>query len=193
MRYAATIVLSAAMGIHCSAPAASDARDERDIVAGPTVADDDGDRPKPERIAAPEPEREPAPAAPADGFVTIPSLVVTTVTGPDGARYIAGTYAGSIEVGGSTFTSSGKDDVFLARIEADGRVAWARSIGSLSSESGPHLSFDDGRLKLIATTRGDVDCGAGRLGKWNSEMFFMCVFDEAGSTVGGGVFPTGAK
>jgi hypothetical protein len=191
MRNATTILLVAAMGIHCGAPDESDRTPSSSDVAIVNAADDAREPARPPRVEAPA-EVE-SPIASSRGFVELPSLVLTTVDGPDGETYIAGTYAGSIVVGGSTFTSTGKDDVFIARRESNGDVSWARSVGSLSSESGPHLTFDDGRLKLVATTRGDVDCGAGHLGSWSSEMFFMCVFDEKGTTVDGAAFPTGGK
>jgi hypothetical protein len=193
MRRAATIVLTAAMGIHCGAADESDRTRPASDGSEETRVDDEAAAPPHAARSGEAPAPIARPVAPSRAFVALPSLVLTTVIGPDGATYVAGTYAGSIEVGGATFTSTGKDDVFIARRERDGRVSWARSVGSLSAESGPHLTFDDGHLKLVATTRGDVDCGAGPLGKWNSEMFFMCVFDEKGATVGGGSFPTGAK
>lgn len=191
MRTLTTIVLAAAM-IHCSASAEKTATSDGDVIAG---RDNGGEAPRqPERLAPPEQDKQPPAATSSDGFTTLPSLVLTSVKGPDGATYVAGTYSGSIVINGSTFMSSGKEDVFIARLDVDKTVAWARSVGSLSSETGPRLSFEDDQLKLLATTRGEVDCGAGPIGTtWNSEMFFMCYFDNTGAALGGVAFPTGAK
>ncbi len=195
MRTAITIVLAAAMGIHCSAPAEEGtATADRDVVAGPSIDNANGEAPRPERIAPEQTTEETDLTPPASrGFVTLPSLVLTSITAADGTTYVAGTYTDSIVINGSTFTSTGKEDVFIARRDTDGTIAWARSVGSLRSDIGPKLFFENGQIKLVGTTRGDVDCGAGPIGMWNSEMFFMCYFDDAGSALGGAAFPTGAK
>jgi hypothetical protein len=47
-------------------------------------------------------------------------------------------------------------------------------------------------VKLIALTRGEVDCGAGPMAMWSSAMFFYCTFGaEEGESLGGLTMPTG--
>jgi hypothetical protein len=109
----------------------------------------------------------------------------------DGASYVAGLFRGAITLGGARLASRGGEDVFLARIERDGRVAWALSVGSRAPERDPGLMVEDGRIQLMAVTRGEVDCGDGPLVTWSSEAFFLCVFAPDGRPVEGGTFPTG--
>jgi len=48
---------------------------------------------------------------------------------PDGALYVAGWFEGELDLPGTTFTSKGEDDGFLARWESDGSFAWGLQLG----------------------------------------------------------------
>ena len=115
----------------------------------------------------------------------------STATAPDGSRYVARVFSGSIRIGGTVLTSRGGADVFIARIRPDGTVAWARAVGSDGDESSPKVSFSDGRVKLVAMTDGAVDCGQGLLNTWSSESFFLCTFATDGTPINSASFPTG--
>lgn len=117
--------------------------------------------------------------------------VTTSASARDGTRYVAGVFSGAIRVGGTRLMSRGSDDVFLARVQAAGHVAWARAVGSEGKESGAKVAFEDGHVKLMAMTDGAVDCGRGPLRTWDSEAFFLCTFEADGAPRGGASFPTG--
>jgi len=192
MKYVATIVLAAAVGIHCSAPPVpgDDPSDEAVVGSDDIVAEPTSEPTNPSGSS----ESNTTPVEKSQhAFVALPSLVLSRVTGPDGATYVTGTYRDTIDLGGSIFTSTGKNDVFVARIEPSGVMSWARSVGSLSDESGPKVTFENNQLMLVATTRGAVDCGTGKLGKWSTEAFFMCVYGSDGVALNGASFPTGTK
>jgi hypothetical protein len=131
------------------------------------------------------------------------SRVTSTAAGSGGSRYVAGTFAGAITAGASVMTSRGGDDVFVARIDPDNQLVWIRTAGSSRTERGPTVLVEDDRIKVIAVTRGEIDCGgepqdardsrAPRpYNMWTTEMFFLCVFDPDGAWIEGSVFPTGA-
>ena len=119
--------------------------------------------------------------------------VTTSASASDGTRYVAGIFSGAIRVGPTLVTSHGGDDVFLARVQSTGHIAWARAVGSKGKESGAKVDFEDGRVKLVAMTDGAVDCGRGPLQTWDSETFFLCTFGPDGSPIDGASFPTGRR
>ncbi len=124
---------------------------------------------------------------------SVDSRVTSSATGPHGTRYVAGIFSGALRMGEAVVSSHGGDDVFLARIGAEGDVVWARAVGGKGDESGAKVSFEDGRVKLLAMTDGAVDCGRGPLQTWSSEAFFLCTFAPDGAPIDGASFPTGRR
>jgi hypothetical protein len=58
--------------------------------------------------------------------------------------YITGTFSGTTTIGGQTLTSNGASDIFIAKLNANGNLFWAKSFGSVSLD----YAFD-------------IDCEAG--------------------------------
>jgi hypothetical protein len=187
---AATIVL-AILGIRCNSVISDDKGDAEELASRPSAYETTSRSPSSPRdrpTGAFARDAEQAFAAP--GIAMLRS--VSRATGDDGASYVAGVFSGVIASGAFRLESQGADDVYLARIEPDGQVAWARSIGSKNEERDPRVTFEDGEVKVLAFTDGVVDCGGGALGRtWSSPMFFFCVFGSAGQPRSGGTFPTG--
>ena len=122
-----------------------------------------------------------------------PSLITSMVITDDGSMYGAGTFTGSLFVGNDRLKSRGEEDVFLVRFNPDNRIAWIRSIGSVRSERAPKVTYSDGKVRILAVTDGQVDCGSGDMdGRWSSEMFFYCLYETNGDAINGGTFPTGS-
>jgi hypothetical protein len=194
MRTLVTIAFAVVAGVHCSAPAYSGEEPESAEPAA-TSTEEPGARKQggggAQTVSGDKPEEsDPRWGIEAEGLP--PTLFTTTVRGDDGALYAAGTFAGSLTLGNDTLKSKGHDDVVLVRLEADGRIAWVKSIGSTLAESSPKVTFVDGTLRILAETQGQVDCGSGEMGHWSSEMFFYCLYGADGTALGGGTFPTGA-
>lgn len=53
---------------------------------------------------------------------------------PDGNVFISGGFSQTITLGGSTFSSQGIRDVFVAKIDTIGNVQWAKSVGSIADD-----------------------------------------------------------
>lgn len=192
MRKPATIALVFLAGVHCSAPPYSSDAVATDQPAATSTEEPSGNSGA-ERVNGTTPEREtedPRWAINAQGLP--PTVFTTTVRGDDGALYAAGTFHGWLTVGEDTLKSKGADDVVLVRLDPGGRVAWVKSIGSTLQERGPKVTFAEGKVRILAETDGQVDCGSGDMGKWSSGMFFYCLYDIDGTALGGGAFPTGA-
>jgi hypothetical protein len=59
-----------------------------------------------------------------------------------GHVYFSGQYAGTMQVGSTTLTSTGGEDMFLAKATPRGRVLWAMSFGGPGADAGPELEVD---------------------------------------------------
>lgn len=202
MRNVVGILLAAAVGIHCSAPAEAPEppSSSPELVAAPgapqteapaehRVGDLDQKAEKSERSGDVLPDF--APLVP----VSATTHITSTVTDLEGASYATGTFEGGIVIGRTALQSRGDKDVFLIKVDRTGQLKWVRAVGSGMAETGPRVTLEDGtsRVHLIGSTKGRMDCGDGPLGSWSSDTFFFCVFGGVdGAPIAGGVFPTGA-
>jgi hypothetical protein len=181
------IALTAASGLCCVAPPAPV---EGAGVSAPEIVEAEVPRARPPPSLASSAE----PFTPATRLARADTIVTSTFEAKDGAIYEAGTFAGAVLLDGERLQSKGGDDVFLVKWNADGSRAWVRAVGSQAHESAPRVGdVEDGRVKLIGMTQGEMDCGSGPLPTWTSQTFFFCVFDsDDGAWLAGGTFPTGA-
>lgn len=77
-----------------------------------------------------------------------------------GNVYFSGEFAGTIQLGGTTLTSVGGNDSFLAMAGPGGRVRWAIAFGGPGPEGGPELETDDaGNSYLSGTFSGTARFG----------------------------------
>jgi hypothetical protein len=143
---------------------------------------------------------ETPPAAPGPPAAALASLVRASdalkvnsvVRAASGDTFVTGTFVGTVQIGASTLTSKGAEDVFLVRLDASSRLVWVRAVGGPGVERAPRASLADASVSLFGMTTGEMDCGHGPLQRWSSETFFLCDFDvEDGASGWGGVFPTG--
>lgn len=182
----ATVVLAVAVGTHCASGADPRADDEAVSAVGAS-------RPRGHQAEVVPAGTGSLQAGIATRLFDRQTEVLSRVRGDDGVTYVAGLFSGRTAIGDWVLKSRGEDDVYVARVEADGRVAWARAVGSEAAESSPEITLQDARVRLFAMTSGEADCGGASLARWSSPMFFICVFSqEDGRLVGGGAFPTGS-
>ena len=77
-----------------------------------------------------------------------------------GNIYFTGEFAGTIELGSRTLTSSGSVDSFLAKAQPNGRIRWAIGIGGAGPEGGPEIEVDGaGNSYLSGTFTGTAQIG----------------------------------
>ncbi len=80
------------------------------------------------------------------------------VTNQQGDLFYAGTYEGSLSMGGFSITSTGGKDIFLMKKNALGQISWLKSIGTIENEESPVLiEAQNGELVLGGTFRGSID------------------------------------
>lgn len=181
----AVMLLASIAGIHCGSDYGAVPGDGSDPAAASEAP------PPPAHAASPSDDTSnDGPSLRTLAIGKLPATMIqSTVYGDDGAMYATGTFSGTLLVGNESFRSKGLDDVFLVRFDPDGRIAWTHAVGSTEMESGPRVSFVNGSVRLLAKTQGDVDCGTGSMGYWDSPMFFYCVFRNDGQVMAGATFP----
>lgn len=186
MRHVPVVLALAFAGIHCAAETTpvAETTGESEIVAPE------------EKLPrnAPAPEGESGAQGSSSSAKGVPN-VTSTVTDASGATYVAGTFTGSVTLGGLKMKSRGEADVFLMKTHADGSPVWARSIGSRARESAPRVTVeaDTGRVTVIGMTDGEMDCGDGPLATF-AETFFLCTFyGRDGASLESAAFPTGRQ
>src|SRR5207253_2509948 len=59
-----------------------------------------------------------------------------------GAATVAGQFANAAAFGGTTLTSAGGTDVFIARLDGSGNVAWAKGYGGTANDQATGLAVD---------------------------------------------------
>jgi hypothetical protein len=193
------VLVAAAVGIHCSAPATDSTDTSAPELVSPAAPAGSDERPRAptafEDGSQPSTHTE---TVSYDLSAIITDTATTHVTSTiiddqTGALYATGTFVGAVVIGNKLVNSRGDKDVFVLKVDADGLFEWVRAVGSASAESAPRVALDDpARVNIVGMTKGEMDCGAGPLPSWSSETFFFCVFGgRDGSSLEGGVFPTG--
>lgn len=61
-----------------------------------------------------------------------------------GNCYVTGNYLGTATFGGTTFTSSGSDDIFIAKLDTFGNWIWVKTAGSTGVDAGYGIATDAG-------------------------------------------------
>ncbi|MBZ5708505.1 hypothetical protein [Nannocystis pusilla] len=99
----------------------------------------------------------------------------------DGRIVVAGEFRSTIDMGGGTLTSVGKDDIVLAAFSPAGEHLWSRSFGSPKIDTGVRVALDaDGDIVLLARSKAPVDFGAGPQGD-ALNVVHVVKFDPAGA------------
>ncbi|XYI03887.1 MopE-related protein [Sorangium sp. So ce1128] len=77
---------------------------------------------------------------------------------------LAGSFSGTLGLGGSGLTSSGSNDMYLARLDPDGNVVFSESYGDAAYQSLMHLAVSaDGTAVIAGTFAGSITLGESTL------------------------------
>ncbi len=110
----------------------------------------------------------------------------------DGNLYLIGSFQGGVDfdpnAGTAFLTSSGSDDVFIAKYNASGVYQWAQKIGGTQSDIGSALELDEfGNLTITGLFRNqaDFDPGAGSLSLTSNggSDAFLARYTNAGTLI----------
>jgi hypothetical protein len=99
-----------------------------------------------------------------------------------GDVFVAGAFAGTMDLGGSTLTSAGGDDAFLIALAPEGAHQWSRSMGDASAQAGVTLAIDPfGNVALGAAMQGAADFGGGALTSAGGVDMALAKYDPLGA------------
>jgi hypothetical protein len=89
-----------------------------------------------------------------------------------GRAVVTGQYSGSIDFGGGPLMSGGGDDIFVARIDAQGCQVWAQRFGDAALQTANAVATDAmGNAVIAGNIGGVVDFGTGALTAAGDDVF----------------------
>jgi len=103
--------------------------------------------------------------------------------GPDGSVYVAGYFEGEIDFGGNVGkkTSAGKSDAFLAKIGADGKVAWAQTWGAARDDLANSVAVKGDKIVVAGSFLDDIKIGTFDKKANGSDDLYIAAFDKDGT------------
>jgi hypothetical protein len=111
---------------------------------------------------------------------------MAVATDPSGNIVVAGTFAGSINLGGGALASAGSTDFFVAKLDSTGAYQWGKRFGDMNAQPLIRLAVDaTGAILLHGSFQGTVDFGGGPLvstgGATMGPNLFVAKLDGAGN------------
>ncbi|APR88018.1 Hypothetical protein A7982_13367 [Minicystis rosea] len=99
-----------------------------------------------------------------------------------GDVYIAGSFDGTLDVGGATHVSAGGQDAWILALDPAGTYRWSRQIGGVNTQVGSCLAIDPfGNVGLAVTLSGTADLGSGPLTSAGTSDVAIAKYDPAGA------------
>lgn len=100
----------------------------------------------------------------------------------DGSTFITGSFSNKAIFGNTELTCSGDQDIFIAKLNADGTFEWANKAGGLNAEYGKGIkALNDGTSYVTGTFSGVSDFGGIKLTSNGSEDVFITKLNSNGS------------
>lgn len=97
---------------------------------------------------------------------------------------LVGSFAGSMDFGGSLLLSAGTHDVFLAKLDSNGAHVWSKSFGDIGEQNGRGVVVDPvGNILVAGTFDGAIDFGGGPLQSAGGGDIFLAKLDAMGAHV----------
>ncbi len=105
--------------------------------------------------------------------------------GTGGSNILVGGYFdGTLDLGPDVLTSLGLSDMFVAKLDTDGKVLWARRFGGTSDDNLTDIAVDPlGNVYVTGAFQGTVDFGNGPLVSAGGTDVFLIKLDSAGATL----------
>ncbi len=96
--------------------------------------------------------------------------------------YVAGYFAGTVDFGGGTVTSSGPADIFLAKYSPDGTCLWVKFFGGTSDDIGFSVAVDrNGNAYVTGYFQGTADFGGGSVTSSGSYDVVIAKYSSTGT------------
>lgn len=102
--------------------------------------------------------------------------------GADGGPVLFGGFAGQVNFGGGTLTSTASSNLFLVKLDTNGNHVWSHRYGDAGDFSAEEMAMDaTGRIAITGAIYGDINFGGGVLTPITSPDIYAAVFNSAGS------------
>lgn len=112
-----------------------------------------------------------------------PQALAAVAVDPWGGVIVAGSFEGTIDLGGPSITAGSARDVLLAALDPDGHLVWQRHFASAGSAYGVDVDVArSGRIVLLARGSAEIDFGTGPLSASRSAAF-VAAFDPDGRSL----------
>jgi hypothetical protein len=101
-----------------------------------------------------------------------------------GNLYVSGSYSGTETFGSTTLTSSGSEEIFVAKLDPSGQVLWAVSAGGPGIDDANGLAVDAaGNVTVTGSFEGTASFGATSLTARGTYDAFVARLDPGGAFV----------
>ena len=98
-----------------------------------------------------------------------------------GHTFVAGGFTETLDFGGQRLFNPGDQDVFLSRLDAEGRPLWSRRFGDVSEQVADSVAVDpEGNAVIAGLFHGTVDFGQGALVSAGLADVFLARFSPEG-------------
>jgi hypothetical protein len=105
-----------------------------------------------------------------------------------GSLVIAGTFNGSLDVGGGALVSAGGKDMFLAKLGGAGGHTWSRRFGDAVDDYPGRVVLDNsGNLAMAGTRTRTIDFGGGEMVPTDVDVYLVH-FDPLGTYASGHLY-----
>lgn len=102
----------------------------------------------------------------------------------EGNAYIVGRFSGTASFGGVSLTSSGGADIFIAKVDSNGKVIWARKAGGAGDDSGWNIAVDaQGNSYITGVFSQTATFGTNVLTSAGQHDIFVAMLDRDGNFV----------
>jgi hypothetical protein len=103
----------------------------------------------------------------------------------NGNSYITGTFRNMITFGGTTLTSNGMEDIFIAKYDAAGNLVWAKSAGNMNRDGAVGIETDSsGNSCITGEFQGTIAFDTFTLTSTGSlPDIFVARYDAAGNVM----------
>ena len=100
----------------------------------------------------------------------------------DGGALVSGYFHNTVDIGGTTLTSAGNQDIYIAKVNSDGTYAWVTQAGSSTHDfSGGIASFSDGSGIVTGSFTGTATFGEFTLTSQGSSDIYIAKLDDLGN------------
>jgi len=111
-------------------------------------------------------------------YLDIRDLAIDALRNP----IFTGAFLGAVNFGGSSLSSAGKSDIYIAKLSSQGAHLWSKRFGDGSAQLANSIALDPaGNILVAGEFAGSLDLGGGALTSAGSHDIFLAKFSPSGA------------